>query len=431
MESLRPFWRSLWIKDVTSSISLPSSPFEGRLSQRLRAALEQSGDAAEVTVALASIEVRAGERLLAVVPEREPAFVWQQPDGSGWFAAGAAVEILGTGEDRFSSVRTQARDLWPRVRVELVGPYRSAQWPRPRMLGGAAFAPGPSEDPLWRGFGEASFMLPALTVVQDGEHGWLMVAARADTPAEKRTSLCAAAEQVAAEVARTVPRRLDTARLQSRRDSDRSQWLRGVEKICAAVADGRLTKVVSARASDLQMERPVNLQQVLVRLAHECPECTRFVVRRGGVTFVGATPERLVARRGRQVVTQALAGSIPTVGAACRQDQAIRLLKSAKDRGEHRLVVDAIRADLQPLCSALEVPEKPTVMSLRHVLHLGSPIRGELARDVHILELVEVLHPTPAVGGVPRDEALRWIAEEELLERGLVRRASRLVRRLG
>jgi isochorismate synthase EntC len=81
-------------------------------------------------------------------------------------------------------------------------------------------------------------------------------------------------------------------------------------------------------------------------------------------------------------------------------------------------VVEAIREALAPLCSSLEVPTEPRIRRLRHVLHLQTSITGRLDSDVHVLDLVEALHPTPAVGGVPTIEALRCIAELESQPRG-------------
>jgi menaquinone-specific isochorismate synthase len=136
---------------------------------------------------------------------------------------------------------------------------------------------------------------------------------------------------------------------------------------------------------------------------------TRFAFRPGETAFVGATPERLVARRGLSVASEALAGS------AARSEA---LLASRKDLGEHGFVVREIARRLRPLCRSLTVGERPDVRELRHVLHLHTPIEGVLAEPTHVLELVEALHPTPAVAGVPTDGALAWIAARESAPRG-------------
>ncbi len=107
--------------------------------------------------------------------------------------------------------------------------------------------------------------------------------------------------------------------------------------------------------------------------------------------------------------TQALAGSI----AADLENAGETLLSSSKDRQEQEMVVRAIASALEPLCQTLDVAETPTPRTLRHVMHLCTPIEGTLAARKHALDLVKALHPTPAVGGTPRERALQWIAECE------------------
>ena len=92
--------------------------------------------------------------------------------------------------------------------------------------------------------------------------------------------------------------------------------------------------------------------------------------------------------------------------------------RSDKEREEHAVVVDMLRATLAPLTDELVIPAVPHVERLRHLQHLVTPVEGRLREPVGVLRLGELLHPTPAVGGMPRDLALELIAEEEQLERG-------------
>jgi isochorismate synthase EntC len=155
---------------------------------------------------------------------------------------------------------------------------------------------------------------------------------------------------------------------------------------------------------------------------------------------VGATPERLIRRRGDDVDSEALAGSIarPARAAATAppadashpfgampegegwDDRALAmaLLDSAKDRGEHDLVVKAIEQGLGPWCREMSMPDTPAVRTLRHVIHLHTPVHGTLFAPRHVLALAAALHPTPAVGGTPTAAALSWIATHEPAARG-------------
>ena len=91
---------------------------------------------------------------------------------------------------------------------------------------------------------------------------------------------------------------------------------------------------------------------------------------------------------------------------------------SAKSRGEHRYVVEQIAAALEPLCTDLTVPDAPALVAFRTVAHLGTRIEGTLTDATGVLDLLTLLHPTPAVGGTPRSEALAFIESGEPEGRG-------------
>ena len=136
-------------------------------------------------------------------------------------------------------------------------------------------------------------------------------------------------------------------------------------------------------------------------------------------SFFGASPELLVARHGTKVSSHPLAGTVPRGDTARADADAQRgLAGSTKNRAEHRYVVDAIATALTPFCRSLSVPTEPSVVTLRSVAHLGTRIEGRLHRPVGVLELLEQLHPTPAVGGTPRPEALAFIEGHEAGPRG-------------
>ena len=178
--------------------------------------------------------------------------------------------------------------------------------------------------------------------------------------------------------------------------------------------DSPLEKVVLSRSVTAELSGPLPVSAVLRRLrAHE-PACTIFLFPVPDGTFFGASPELLIARNGRRVWCHPLAGTIPR-GQTARTDADAqgRLAASAKDHSEHRFVVDDIAATLRPLCEDLTVPDEPSLVAFRAVAHLGTRIEGHLKGPTTILELLERLHPTPAVGGTPRDAALATIAEGE------------------
>jgi menaquinone-specific isochorismate synthase len=203
------------------------------------------------------------------------------------------------------------------------------------------------------------------------------------------------------------------------REPSRAAWRDQVGKAVESVKQGDLRKVVLAQALRVELASDFSVPDVLGRLAATYPDCYRFMLTpEGGATFFGATPERLVSLRGRTVRTEALAGSTGR-GDTPAEDEwlAAELLKSEKDIHEHELVANAVRDQLEPFAASVRIGER-SVRRLATVQHLRTSITAELADDEHILSLVEALHPTPAVGGLPPDAALRTIRETEAFDRG-------------
>ena len=193
-------------------------------------------------------------------------------------------------------------------------------------------------------------------------------------------------------------------------------WMALVRRAVADIDAGRFAKVVLAREVVVDANRPIHLPTVLRRLRSLYPACT--VVSDG--RFVAASPELLVSRHGERVCSHPLAGTIPRSGEP-EADAALAaaLLASPKDRAEHDWVVRDVESALAPWCSHLDVPGAPSIVSLRNVSHLGTRIAGTLIPGgPGALALVADLHPTAAVGGTPREEALAWLRAHEQLDRG-------------
>jgi len=200
---------------------------------------------------------------------------------------------------------------------------------------------------------------------------------------------------------------------------DRAGWDRTVGLFAGAVGRGRIDKVVLARRVVFRAEADLDVVGALRHLARTAPESTTFAFVRGGSTFLGATPERLVRTVGRSFETVAIAGSAPR-GQDPLEDAgfAAALLASEKEREEHAVVVDMLRTSLTPVAEVLQVAEVPAILPLRHVQHLATPVTGRLRDEAGLLALGERLHPTPAVGGAPSDVALALITEHEGFDRG-------------
>jgi isochorismate synthase len=189
----------------------------------------------------------------------------------------------------------------------------------------------------------------------------------------------------------------------------------------ARLRRGEASKVVLAREVVARGDGVVGAGAVLRALRTAHPSCfTYFLPGSDGTALVGATPELLVRRGGGHAAFLPMAGSSRR-GADEAEDAALAgsLLHSAKDRREHAVVIAAITEALAPLCRRIDAPAAPEIARFTNIQHLASPISAELLDPpADVLELAAALHPTPAVGGHPRDPALALIDELEGLERG-------------
>ena len=351
--------------------------------------------------------------LLAAAPARHDAALWRpRPDAAdGWtFAcAGVAAEVRGAGLARFADVAGTAADVW--ARLVRVG---AGDAPAPRFVGGFAFAPGAARGPAWHGFGDARFVLPRWSYWRRGDAAWLTAIVDGDMARAARDAWHGELSEI--RTALTAARPALEPAVVGIKEQDPATWRRHLAEIRAAIAAGTCAKIVAARTCTVELAAAIDPATVLGRLAARHPDCTTFAVRAAGRVFVGATPERLVAVAGRQVTSEALAGSIARDGDDVSAVAA--LLASTKDRGEHELVVAQLRRALAPLCERLDAPAAPGVRTLRHVHHLHTRVTGTLTFRRHVVELASTLHPTPAVGGTPTSTALDWIAAREPEPRG-------------
>jgi len=199
------------------------------------------------------------------------------------------------------------------------------------------------------------------------------------------------------------------------------QWQRAVGAAVARIRAGGLRKVVLAR--DLHAAASVGIDErlLLSRLATRYPDCYTFAC----AGLVGATPELLIRRQGRQVSSLVLAGTAPR-GHDPARDAALgsTLLTSAKDAEEHEYAVAGVRDVLAPLCDLLTVAPRPALLRLANVHHLATAVTGRLAGarppagPPSVLALVDALHPTAAVCGTPAEAAMELIRELEGMDRG-------------
>lgn len=201
----------------------------------------------------------------------------------------------------------------------------------------------------------------------------------------------------------------------------RGAFEEAVARAIGLFRDTPLRKVVLSRPLDVEARGVFSPGRLLRTLLRQNPGAYVFAAPVAhGQTLVGASPELLIRKTGRTVVSNPLAGSAPrSASAEVERQRTAALLASAKDRTEHRYVVDAVRAALAGHCSRLAVPDEPSVIRTPTMLHLSTELTGELAEpSVSSLRLAHALHPTPAVCGTPTELAREAIAGLEGYARG-------------
>lgn len=195
-----------------------------------------------------------------------------------------------------------------------------------------------------------------------------------------------------------------------------------VAQAVAATQRGDLDKVVLSRLMDITAEQPVDTAALMQRIVAQNPNSYHFhlPLPEGG-SLVGASPELMIRKQGRDFSSCPLAGSARRDADPIRDQAAGQsLMHSDKDRHEHKLVTDAMRNTLQSRSRVLSVPEVPSLITTATLWHLATLIEGEvLDPRENALSLACLLHPTPALSGFPHQRAQQLIQQLEPFERQL------------
>ena len=327
------------------------------------------------------------------------------------------VAAVGAADVQEGDASEGAEALRKRVASLLVADHFGA-----RYYGGLRFYPWREPDEEWAAFGAYRFVLPRFELHTGEGDATLVCNLVLPRDADRCEEILDQVEglsfpQDASEGAPdgTLPEPV------SRTDGpDLWGWRANVEQALQLFSEGRLGKVVLARRAELGFAADLDPTLLAEGLKAATPGCFHFYVEpESGVAFLGASPELLFRRAGRSVQSEAVAGTRPR-GASATDDDGLRdaLLHSEKDLSEHAYVRVGIEETLGPLCEEIEIEGDVLEMKLARRRHLRSRVRGTLREGVTDAGLLDALHPTPAVGGHPRGEALGEIRALEPFDRG-------------
>jgi len=347
---------------------------------------------------------------------------WAREDR--WVAhRGVVAELRGTSTsvvDRFDEVIDAARGH----SIEPLISKGTSRAPRTRFYGGFSFRPDHRPEGVWSDFSGSLFHLPEFELEGDDTgDAWLRARAIATHGSEDEvfTQLRRQAETLRAELATlsdfTPPSRPVRGRSTP---TDRGAWERAVDASLAAIRSGAISKAVLARTLDIEVADAVNPIDVVARLWEANRGSHVFLFEpTPGSALVGAAPETVATLRDGVFHATAVAGSIRRGDTPREQAElAAQLLASEKDRTEQQIALDDMIARLETVAHQIRTDPQPHVLTLARIQHLETEIRASVPSGVGVLDLLRLLHPTPAVCGLPRDAAMAFLAEEEPFERG-------------
>jgi menaquinone-specific isochorismate synthase len=344
-------------------------------------------------------------------------FFWQDPNKEIILTGLGKVEKLqmAAAESRFTNVENSWTSLMENaVKTGVLNKVGTG----PLLFGGFSFDHNKSESPMWDQFGDNLFYIPTfmLSIVngqayfttnficspEDHVQLFMKMINERDTLLSTSASLEYKHHEIM-EQTEIAP----------------EQWKDTVTKAIEEIKETDLDKLVLAREMRLIFKDPVLSEQVLQNLAVEQQTSFIFSLEAGSDCFIGASPERLIKKTGKEMFSTCLAGSIAR-GRDRQEDERLgsELLHDRKNLMEHQYVVSMIGDAMKSVCNSVSIPEKPVLMKNRHIQHLYTPIKGTCNEHVSIFEMIKKLHPTPALGGMPKEKAVRRIREVELLQRG-------------
>lgn len=340
-----------------------------------------------------------------------PKLFWMNREKSEW--------IAGIGEaDRIEIAENGPNDrsfLMLEEAMKLKNPHA-------RYIGGFCFNNLQKQDDLWTGFSPCLFILP-LVSIEYRDNQASMVCSLWLKPGDNRRK---ALENLLASLSEVSPDcTTESAGIPELKQvsycPDKAQWVESCERILRTFEDGVLDKVILARQTGLLFSGKVPAIRFLLDYPFPENSTYRFYLEPvEGHAFISFTPERLYRRDGEMLQTEALAGTITKETVNADDNMASELLlNSEKDIREHRFVKDTIYRELQPVCSDIDMQEQVGVLQLNRLAHLYARCRARLLPEFcNDSTVLRQLHPTPAVGGVPREEAMALILSIEPFCRG-------------
>lgn len=327
---------------------------------------------------------------------------------------GQVIEMIGH-ENRFFETKKAWEDILQTASIH--NPY-GVPGTGLVTLGGMAFDPLKPTTSLWEKYKPSHFTIPEFLLTKSNEQFFFTInimVRKHDHPTQLANELQSKENMIFQEATL----KSQKLKIQEKEEIEPLEWLDSVQKAKNHIQHSEVEKIVMAREMRLKFDDEAKIGPILQNLLVTQPNSYLFAFEKDGDCFVGATPERLVKLEGEKLKSTCLAGTAPR-GKTIEEDNELRegLLNDPKNREEHEFVVQMIKEAINDYCTDLEIPKAPVVYPLKNLQHLYTPVNAKLKEGSSIIDIVESLHPTPALGGTPKDLALKFIREQERLDRG-------------
>ncbi|WP_409251753.1 isochorismate synthase MenF [Bacillus sp. SCS-153A] len=344
-------------------------------------------------------------------------FFWKDKENTIQIAGLGSTYMLRNDSEnsRYTSIEKEWKRLTENAVVEADGEIAGTG---PLLFGGFSFDPSVPRAKEWSDFSHGIFQMPTfMLTVREGD---CYLTTNILCTAQDDEGLLDIMHKKQRELFEEVQGRRSGLHLLQATEIAPEEWKSALEEVVSQLKAGEMEKVVLARKMLMNFKNKPHSDEVIHNLWNEQRDSFIFSLEVANSCFLGASPERLVKKEGTEILSTCLAGSIGR-DTDSEEDYKLgqNLLHDDKNRYEHNLVVEMIKSVLDQHCSEVQMPKEPVLMKVRDIQHLYTPVKGKVEKEISILNFVSQLHPTPALGGVPRDKAMRTIKQAENMDRGL------------
>lgn len=368
--------------------------------------------------------------LLANTNAMDSFFISKPDTGLSLLGIGSFISISAQGNERFATLRSEFNKILNKWFNNKTQP--SEEKITPIAFLGFAFDAHDSMKHKWQSFPNSTLIIPDILIKE--QNGQQTLTANIKLEQASNGDVFDALEQQLRhylESVITFPKVFEPKQTKPAPSAMDKSWQQLTHKALAEIASGQFDKLVISRQLTKTLSQPIYVPKVLENLKQHYPSCTLLSYHSEGQTIIAASPETLLKLDHPVVYSDAIGGTVQRK----KSDNSVANLfpsplnhsilpnndespESKKLLKEHLIIAQDIYHRLDPLCKTLKMPVFPMLMKLHNLYHLETPIQGHLMDQHDIFDVIETLHPTPAVAGYPSETAQQWLLDNEDYQRG-------------